>query len=222
MLSMIDNLERLNRKERFFLIGRVLGNPNFRMDAKFRTELGSAFHLDVPEDAFVAMDYHLNWIYAAAVLTFSTPEGDRIYDNGGKFIDGTQEDVDLLVAFTDKSNTSHLIMLEAKGVTAFSNKQFRHKMDRFKIIYGDNGQLWQNQVKPYFGFISPRRPQRLLLDKCPLWLKVDNEIPWLELPIPGNRLAVFGCDEAGEPNEERAFWTIRNEMTRRVKFNSVI
>ncbi len=213
MSSMIENLDRLNRKERFFLIGTVLGNPNFTLDAKFRTELSSKFGLDIPANAFVAMDYHLNWIYAAAVLTFSSPEKDRLWDNSGGFIDGTQEDVDLLVAFTDKFDITHLIMLEAKGVTAFSNKQFEHKMDRFKKIYRKNDDWRWPNVKTYFGLVSRRKPQRLHLDKCPSWLKVDDEIPWLEIQIPENRLTVFGCDAAGKPNEKRAFWTIKQEST---------
>jgi len=213
MSSVIDNLEKLNRKERFFLIGTALGNPNFRLDAKFRIELGNKFRLDVPENAFIAMDYHLNWIFAAAALTFGASVKDRIYDNRGQFIDGTQEDIDLLVAFTDKSNITHLIMLEAKGVTAFSNMQFKHKIARFMKIYGDDGRLWWPNIKPYFGLISRREPQRLQLDKCPSWLKVDGQIPWFEIPIPRNRLTVFGCDETGAPNAKRAFWTVKQEAS---------
>lgn len=208
MSAMIDNLEKLNRKERFFLIGMVLGNPKFKLDPMFQQRLSTKFNVVIPDTAFVAMDYHLNWIYAAAALTFSSPESGRIYENASGAIDGTQEDVDLLVAFEDVSGLSHLIMLEAKGVTAFSNSQFEHKINRFKSIFGETGDRWA-EIKPYFGLVSPRKPKGLHYDLCPAWLKVGDKIPWFEMSIPSDRLTVFGCDEKGRPNKERAFWTIR-------------
>jgi len=208
MSAMIDNLEKLNRKERFFLIGMVLGNSKFKLDPMFRQRLSTKFNVVIPDTAFVAMDYHLNWIFAAAALTFSSPESGRIYENASGTIDGTQEDVDLLVAFEDASGLSHLIMLEAKGVTAFSNSQFEHKINRFKSIFGETGDRWA-EIKPYFGLVSPRKSKRLHYDLCPAWLKVGDKIPWFEMSIPSDRLTVFGCDEKGRPNKERAFWTIR-------------
>ncbi|TET40583.1 MAG: hypothetical protein E3J65_00720 [Dehalococcoidia bacterium] len=208
MSAMIDNLDRLNRKERFFFIGMVLGNRKFKLDALFRRELSDKFGIVVTDTAFVAMDYHLNWIYAAAALTFGNPVRDRLYDNKDGVIDGTQEDVDLLVAFEDAAGVTHLIMLEAKGVTAFSNRQFEHKISRFRSIFGENGNRWP-KVKPYFGLVSRRESKGLRVDRCPSWLKVNGKIPWFMMPIPEDRLTVFGCDEQGRPNHERAFWTVR-------------
>ena len=208
MSAMIDNLEKLNRKERFFLIGMALGNPKFKLNPIFRQRLNTKFNVVIPDTAFVAMDYHLNWICAAAALTFSSPESGRIYENASGAIDGTQEDVDLLVAFEDASGLNHLIMLEAKGVTAFRNRPFAHKIDRFRSIFGETGDRWP-QIKPYFGLVSPRKSKGLRYDLCPAWLKVGDKIPWFEMPIPSDRLTVFGCDEKGRSNKERAFWTIR-------------
>lgn len=99
-------------------------------------------------------------------------------------------------------------MLEAKGVTAFSNSQFVHKINRFKSMFGETGDRW-TEIKPYFGLVSPRKSKGLHYDLCPAWLKVDDKIPWFEMSIPSDRLTVFGCDEKGRPNKERAFWTIR-------------
>jgi len=208
MSAMIDNLEKLNRKERFFLIGMVLGNPKFKLDPMFQQRLSTKFNVVIPDTAFVAMDYHLNWIYAAAALTFSSPESGRIYENASGAIDGTQEDVDLLVAFEDVSGLSHLIMLEAKGFTAFSNRQFAHKMDRLKSIFGEKGNRWP-EVKPYFGLISSRESGKIKTDICPSWLKVEGKIPWFEMSLPNNRLILYGCDKLGRPNQERAFWTVK-------------
>ena len=208
MSTFIDNLDKLNRKERFFLIGMTLGTPSFKLDRIFRQKLSEEFSVVIPDNVFVAMDYHLNWIYAAAALTFSNPVRDKIFDNKSGIIDGTQEDVDLLVAFEDASGICHLIMLEAKGVTAFSNRQFKHKMDRFRSIFGENGKRFL-MVKPYFGLVSPRKSTGLLYDLCPSWLKHGDDMPWLEMSIPQDRLTVFGCDEHGRPSQKRAFWAVR-------------
>jgi len=206
--SFTGNLDRLNRKERYFLIGMALGNPGFKLDPAFRYKLSNKYGLTIPDTAFVAMDYHLNWIFAAAALSFDTSLCENIFDNKGGIVDGTQEDVDLLVAFEDESGINHVIMLEAKGFTSFNNRQFEHKMDRLRGIFRDDGQRWQ-AVKPYFGLVSPRKPSKLQVEKCPSWLKVEGTLPWFEMPLPGNRLILFRCDEQGRPNQERALWTVK-------------
>jgi len=209
--NVIENLERLNRKERFFLVGMALGNPQFRLETEFRKELDSQFHLTIPEDAFVAMDYHLNWIYAACALTLEQPVQNRIYKNVDRVIDSTQEDVDLLVSYQDPSGMCHLIMLEAKGVTAFSNRQFKHKIERFKQIFRDDGKRWP-RVTPHFGLVSPNQSKALDYDICPSWLKVNGKVPWFKMNIPKNRLVLFGCDGQGMPDQERPFWTVKGSL----------
>jgi hypothetical protein len=209
MSAMITNLEKLNRKERFFLIRTALGHDTLKLGQSFRDVLISKFHLNVPDDAFVATDYHLNWIFAAAALTFGQPVHDHIYDNRDGTVDGTQEDVDLLVAFEDDSGLNHLIMLEAKGVGAYDNKQFAHKMKRLTRIFGKDGCRFA-RVRPYFGLMSPREPRHLRCDVCPSWLKIDGKIPWLPMLIP-ERFVLFGCDERGRPDRKREYWTVSCE-----------
>lgn len=213
MSSFIDNLDRLNRKERYFLIGMALGNPQFRLDPRFRDKLSDKYGLTIPDTAFVAMDYHLNWIFEAASLSFGTPLRGSMFDNSARVVDGTQEDIDLLVAFEDGSGLHHVIMLEAKGFSSFSNKQFDHKMRRLKAIFGDDGQRWQ-AVKPHFGLVSNRRPQRLHMDKCPSWLKIDGTIPWFRLHLPDARLVSYRCDEHSNPDQAGAFWTVKSRSPR--------
>ena len=99
-------------------------------------------------------------------------------------------------------------MLEAKGVTPFSNKQFKHKMERLRAIFGEDGRRFP-QIKNYFGLISPYKSRGLQSEFCPSWLKQKDEIPWIEMSLPKDRLTVFGCDEQGKPNKNHAFWTIR-------------
>lgn len=211
MSSMIENLDKLNRKERFFLVGMALGKRKFELVSSFQQTLSSKFGISVPDTAFAAMDYHLNWIFAAAAMTFHQPQRARVYSNVGDIVDGTQEDVDLLVAFEDAMGINHLIMLEAKGVGAFDNKQLKHKMERFDAIFGADGLRFGDKVRPYFGLVSPHKPRNLHVDACPDWLRVDGSIPWFEMPIP-ERLVLFGCDERGTANKDRKFWTVRREQ----------
>ena len=208
MSSFIGNLERFNRKERYFLIGMALGNREFRLDPAFRVRLGNKYSLTIPGTAFVAMDYHLNWIFAAAALSFDTPLQGNIFSNKTGIVDGTQEDVDLVVAFEDSSGINHVIMLEAKGFTSFNNRQFEHKMNRIKDIFGEDGQRWQ-AIKPYFGLVSPRKSSKLRVEECPSWSKVEGTLPWFEMPLPDNRLILYRCDERGRQDKECALWTVK-------------
>lgn len=48
MSAFVDYLWSFNRKERFFLVGTALGNPDFRLDAEFRRRLGDRFALEIP------------------------------------------------------------------------------------------------------------------------------------------------------------------------------
>ena len=207
MSKLNDNLRSLNLKERFSVVCMALGKTDFRLDPNFRQTLGTKFNVAIPDTAFVATDYHLNWIHAAAALTFDTPIREQTHENADGAVDGTQEDVDFLVAFEDASGLNHLIMLEAKGVTAFSNRQFKHKMDRLRVIFREDGRRWP-QIRPYFGLASPRYPVKLRRCVCPAWLMVRGEIPWLPMQPQGSRI-VFRCDEGGRPNKDGAFWRTR-------------
>ena len=63
---------------------------------------------------FVGLDYHLDWLVAA--LTCAAEGKWRgIRRNDEDLVHGSQEDVDLLVAF-QKDELAHIIMIEAKGV----------------------------------------------------------------------------------------------------------
>ena len=59
----------INAKERFFLIGKILGNSEFKLSAKFREELYKIFGMKLPTEVFLAMDYHLDWLYASLQIT---------------------------------------------------------------------------------------------------------------------------------------------------------
>ena len=76
--GLIELLESFNRKERFFLISQAVGE--FQLNDDFRRELGKAINVDVPHDAFTAMDYHLEWL-TAALYAYECGDEGRIFDN---------------------------------------------------------------------------------------------------------------------------------------------
>ncbi|MFQ1655429.1 hypothetical protein ACK38T_00880 [Aeromonas veronii] len=182
--NLIDNLKSFNRKERFYLIGQMLGNPEFRMDDNQLDKISNLIGLTIPRKYFAAMDYHLDWIYASLFLTqndANTAFKRNSIENDGVKIDyqisGTQEDVDFLLAFVDHENTTHIVMIEAKGDSYFTNAQLNSKNKRFKAIFGDED-TWPN-VKPHFLLCSPKEPQNVTIedpvyfmltkDKNPIW-----------------------------------------------------
>ena len=174
MIGVIDNLKSFNRKERFFFVGMALGNPNFELSPGFRVKLNETLRLDVPEDAFTAMDYHLDWIYASLFLFFNG-NADGVYPNSDKKIKATQQDVDLLVGYQEDERACHIIMLEAKGVTGWTNAQMKSKARRLRDIFGENGNK-RPGIIPHFALVSPKEPQRLDAGSWPAWMKPDNKV----------------------------------------------
>lgn len=72
----------------------------------------------------------------------------------------TQEDIDFLIAFADKDDSSlvHLVMLEAKGVTGWSNSQLARKARRLNAIFGNDGTAWGNQGGESKAFVRDYLP----------------------------------------------------------------
>lgn len=202
--NLVENLRLLNRKERFFLIGQALGNPAFELCQEFRTVLGKTFNVTIPRDAFVAMDYHLNWLYAALVLTYQTGEL-ALHPNERDILEGNQEDIDLLIAW-DKPE-AQVVMIEAKGATHYSNGQIQHKLGRLTKIFGDDGGHWVN-VHPHFGLMSPRPPRLLKTGGIPSWALHDGSFAWVQMDMPKGLKAVMRCDESRNRSATGQFWRL--------------
>ena len=174
----IQNLKRFNSKERYHLIRSAFGNTEFRLGESFREKLRDCLGLNVPEDAFAAMDYHLDWIYASLYLATSQ-EQPPYRLSSDKEISGTQQDVDLLIAY-ESDGICHVVMVEAKGVLPFSNRDLNRKAKRLGVIWGDDGGCWPN-AKPHFVIASPRKPEKLTYAEWPSWMLQKNK--WLRLDI---------------------------------------
>jgi len=207
---MTDNLlailRKFNRKERFFLIGEALGNNSFSLSNEFRLRVATKLNLKVPSDAFVAMDYHLDWIYASLFVARRNTI-DFIEQNDLK-LNKNQEDIDLLIAF--KTGVYyHLILIEAKAETGWTNKQLNSKASRLKEIFGNNKCIWENVI-PHFLIISPRKPRALKLDVLPPYLHRAMENIWLPLNVPDGLIKITRCNQSGRPSKEGVNWKIES------------
>ncbi|MCJ8215408.1 hypothetical protein [Aeromonas veronii] len=217
--NLIDNLKSFNRKERFYLIGQMLGNPEFRMDDNQLDKISNLIGLTIPRKYFAAMDYHLDWIYASLFLTqndANTAFKRNSIENDGVKIDyqisGTQEDVDFLLAFVDHENTTHIVMIEAKGDSYFTNAQLNSKNKRFKAIFGDED-TWPN-VKPHFLLCSPKEPQNVTIEDPVYFMLTKDKNPiWFPLLMGTGKNKVTRCmddDKNNKPSSEGDHWKVEN------------
>ena len=204
MPKLIEYLKGFNRKERFFLLGAALGNPKFRLAEDFRTDLSKAFHLLIPTIAFVAMDYHLDWIQASLFFASRDNEDSLVHRNTPPTITGNSEDVDLIVAF-EQGPTTHLLFLEAKAETGWTNKQMQSKAGRLSLLFGADGMKYPG-ITPHFGLMSPRRPKQLVMDKWPTWMAQGNKPVWLKLSLSSGMRRVVRCDSNGKKSATGGFF----------------
>ncbi len=215
MPDLIEILDKFNRKERFFLIGQALGNEDFPLSKSFRKALGAEIEIEIPRGAFVAMDYHLDWI-AASLWAYRNPEfvGKPFPNpdlNSDRVVTGTQQDTDLFIAF--KSGESyHLVLVEAKGYDSWNNKQMHEKAERLGGIFGKDGKEYHPEVTPHFCLMSSTPPEKLDPTTWPEWMfKKDESDPyyWLKLNLEHPRLEVTRCDSNGKSLKGGEYFCIK-------------
>ncbi len=158
MNELMTLFKKFNRKERFYLVGNALGNPEFNLSEDFINKIQKAFvdlNQPIPSNAFVAMDYHLDWIYTALFL--SANENKNVYDLDSNLVTANQEDVDLLVAFPDQNdiNKTHLILCECKAESSWTNKQISSKASRLKKIFGETENKYKDIIIHIFYSFHP-------------------------------------------------------------------
>ncbi|MFQ2521446.1 hypothetical protein ACK3Z5_17140 [Aeromonas caviae] len=212
--KLIKNLKSFNRKERFYLVGQMLGNPDFRMDKTQLAEISKLIGTTIPSEYFAAMDYHLDWIYASLFLI---QEHDKktfprnFIDNKQQIdlqISGTQEDVDFLLAFVDHENTTHIVMIEAKGDSYFSNAQLNSKNKRFNAIFGDEN-TWPN-VRPHFLLCSPKEPQNVSIEEPAYFIFKSSKLLWLELDMGDSKNKVTRWGKNDKPCSDGKYWVVES------------
>ena len=178
-MDLIAALKRFNRKERFHLLHHVLGyeGQSFRLSDEFREDLGRNIGERVPPDALVMMDYHLDWISMAVWLADETelPTKQMPAPNEGRVV-GNQQDIDLLVAFRS-SGAVHIVLIEAKGDTSWSNSQLESKAKRLGKIFGDTIRDGAT-VRPHFVLMAPKESAGIKVGNWPSWMQaaVDRQM----------------------------------------------
>jgi len=204
-MKIIKYLESFNRKERFHLVGQLLGNSAFNLDPSVLKKILDLLELEIPKSYFSAMDYHLDWIYASVALTNNDRDIPLLRND--LCISGTQEDVDFLLAFEDDLENTHIIMIEAKGDTSFTNKQIQSKANRLTAIFG-NGENWPNVI-PHFLICSPVKPKQLEINNFPdFMLNKNKEFIWFELTMPSNQNKPTRCHIDGKASKEGGYWKV--------------
>lgn len=204
--NLIEILRRFNRKERFFLVGAALGNINFTLGKEFQKALEKKIHAKIYGDVFTAMDYHLDWIDVSLKLWNGSIKIGENFQNLNSQINKNQEDIDLVIAFRS-SDKYHLVLIEAKGVTGWTNKQMDSKVKRFREFFGENGKKHKNLIV-HFILMSPRPPQRINED-WPTWMTTDRKPNWMELTIPNNFMKVTRCGKNGIADQFGNYCIIR-------------
>jgi len=209
--TLIDLLDRFNRKERFFLIAEALGRPTFEPDPAFLKKVGDEIGVSFPSPnhVYCFVDFHLDWLYAALVL--SSVNLTDLHPNPVPCnVTGNQEDVDLLLAFEDGPITQ-VVMVEAKAASPWTVSQLLSKAQRLRRIFGEGGDSFP-MVKPHFLLTSPKRSATLdakladLPRAIPQWMKPQGTLTWVPLEMSGNRIVITRCDAGGQPSKAGAFW----------------
>lgn len=170
----------------------------FAVAEHLRASLGAALDLEVPANAFVAMDYNLDWLYAATRwhLDASVGSSKQPWPDGGG-LTASGEDIDLVVAWDEPS--PHVLLLEAKGFTGWSNSQLASKVKRLAVIF-DEGTRETIEVR--FVLVGPAAARGVRTDAWPHWLLKEGRPHFQELADPGERWAVQRLDASGTPSRD--------------------
>ncbi len=200
MSGLIEHLRSFNRKERFILLREVLGSDT--LGDVFRRRLADCTGVAVPADAFVAMDYHLDWLQMALYLAATPSPPERISND--QLVSGNQEDADLLVAF-DVDSTTHVVLIEAKVETNWTNRQLNSKAGRLSRIFGE-GRPGVHLATPHYVLASPEPPPPgISAAEWPEWMKPRGEPVWMELERPAGLKKPTRCTARGRTSHRGRF-----------------
>lgn len=204
-MKLIERLEKFNRKERHILWEQATGTGiAVALSDSYRENLGTAIGVTVPPapDHVVLVDYHLNWLYGALLadagklaggFVHSVPEPDPCDPDGRRAYEHNQEDIDMVVAF-EASQQQHVVLIEAKGFTAWSNRQMTSKLRRLNRILDDA----QPAADIVFHLVltSFAAPTKLHAEWGG-WANQAGVPAWVPLAKPSGRLRIAECDGSG-------------------------
>lgn len=218
-MNLVEALRQFNRKERYWLIRNALGPSSGQLGEDFRYSIGALSGIRVPEDAWWAMDYHLDWLVGALALRRDGQMNGDARLNSAALVQGNQEDIDLVVAF---DNT--LILIEAKGDTSWSNTQLNSKLSRLEIILSEAGTAPSSPLplSVYFVLMSPDESKGLKREEgrpWPVWMLKDGKPMWIRMRMAeaGQEpafLRVVRCqDKDGRVGKDGSHWKIDHNVS---------
>lgn len=149
--DLLELLTSYNRKERFILLTQVVsGESALVVGDYFRAKLQGVIGLPIPESVpFLAMDFHLNWLYGALwEAAGGDPSGplfivpDAPSPEGGTrcAVEANQEDIDLILGWQADGRTQ-LVLVEAKAHSHWNTKQMASKAARLQAILFEDTQV---------------------------------------------------------------------------------
>ncbi len=138
MASIRDFLPSFDIKERAWLVRNAIGSMSPLLSGQFLSRISEALTISPPlerEQVWWGIDYHLDWL-AAAMHTFHVSsmfsESASMWPETNEgMIAGTVEDVDLIVADTDR-----VILIEAKAFGEWDLNQLRSKLNKLDRLVG--------------------------------------------------------------------------------------
>ena len=190
--------------------GPTDGNPSGPL------KLSAAAHC-----VYAAMDYHLDWLLAALWCVGSewdpgagadfipemrhphNPDEPAHSKPHQQDVMGNQEDVDLLLVIED-GDTTHLVLVEAKGVSSFGETQLRSKLKRLQLILREDRLSRVPRLLVSMVFLSPKRRAMSAVDAVTVAREYMRDITGaraytMEMPnFPAKRVVVTRCDKDGE------------------------
>lgn len=195
MARYVENLRLFDSHERGILLQWATGRP-FGLDERVREQIGERIDREVPGNAFVAMDFTLDWLYAAVQTTLEGVAVGRPQDwPSQRQLKASGQDVDLLVAW-ETADGPHTVLLEAKGFTGWKNTQMASKARRLDAIFPARH---RERFDVHFLLVGPNPAKGLSTAKWPEWMKPGGRVQFLSIPDPGPKQAVQRCDETGKP-----------------------
>ncbi|WP_244814155.1 hypothetical protein [Caballeronia sp. Lep1P3] len=214
MSTLQSRLKLFNAKERFALVSHILGNAHFEPAADFMRNIKELYGVSsAPYDIYGAMEYHLDWLYAALLNPeVGAPIPLVIGEDGGYGpVTGSQEDIDFLVCFSLDENSvdavqpvTYLVLIEAKGVTNWETPQLASKLARFRTM---KAAFEANpNVRTKLLLMSPTDPrlanrQNEALRQVIADFEDFGSIDWLPIPMEAAYQKVVRCDANGVPTK---------------------
>lgn len=179
-------------------------------------------NITIPCDACWAVDYHIDWLFGALTLDRLGHAADTCVRNPvsskaseaapGRLIRGTQEDLDLILAF-DRT----IILTKTKGVTSWGNKQLASKRRRLADWHELSEQVAPDtqglkQIEMFMVLTSPQCPKKLARLEWPSFVKLDDDVPFfLKLDLvsaPAQFYAPQRCSEDRSTSATGEHWKL--------------